>query len=128
MVYAAVAHDLKIPSLMRTYRFRVFKAIQHADTFDRRLDRAVYAGRFRQVGRFEHSGSNVDDVMPLSAHLVDSSYVLGPGDDYRVSGAAVVGGNLFGPHERRITGDGPSSGHVRIRGRTAPLVVMLELF
>src|SRR5450759_2134634 len=47
-------------------------------------------------------------------------------DHHSVAGTTVVGGNLFGPSERRVACDRPSSGVVRISRRTTKLVVMLE--
>ena len=125
-VNAAIAHDLEILGLVSALGLGILEGIKHAHAFNRSLDGAVDALWFGQTRGFEHSGSNINDMVPLRTNLVGGFDPLRPRDDHAIACAAIVRRNLLSPHERRITRDGPARGHVRKSRRSAPLVVMLE--
>ena len=122
----AIAHDLEVLGLVGAGGVRIVERVDHAHALDRRLDDTVDALGLGQARRLEHGGSDVDDVVPLRSNLVGGLDALRPRDDHAVPGAAVVRGNLLGPHERRVARDGPARGHVRIGPGAAPVVVVLE--
>ena len=63
-------------------------------------------------------------MIPDLAFALDT---LGPGDDQRVSNAAIVD-DLFAILERRVPGHGPARVIVRIGVGAAPFVVVLHVF
>src|SRR5262249_4149410 len=71
-------------------------------------------------------GRDVDDVVPLRAHLALGLDLLRPVNHHPVAGAAVARGDLLGPGERRVPGDRPAGGVVVVRRRAAELVVVLQ--
>ena len=79
-----------------------------------------------QPGGLEDGRHDVDDVVPLAAQLALALDPVRPVDDHGVAGAAVVGGHLLGPGEGRVEADRPAGRHVRIGGRVAPRVVVLQ--
>ena len=125
-VDTTVAEHLEVLDLVPIGRLGVVPGVDHAGTFDGALRRAVDDTRLRQSSGLEDGRHDVDHVMPLAAHFTLPFDPLWPVDDHGVSGAAVVGGHLLGPGERRIEADRPTGRHVRIGGRVAPRVVVLE--
>src|SRR3984893_10771433 len=69
-VNAAIAHDLEILGLVSALGLGILEGIKHAHAFNRSLDGAVDALWFGQTRGFEHSGSNINDMVPLRTNLV----------------------------------------------------------
>ena len=110
----------------RLGRIGVVPGVDHAHALDRPLRHAVDDSRLRQSGGFENRRHDVDHVVPLRADLALRLDAVRPVDDHGVARAAVVGGHLLGPGEGRIEADRPTGRHVRIGGRVAPVVVVLQ--
>ena len=125
-VDTAVAEHLEVLDLVPAGRFGVVKAVEHAPALDGALRGTVDDSRLRQTGRLEDGRHHVDHVMPLAAQLTLALDAIRPMHDQGVAGAAVVGGHLLGPGEGRVEADRPAGRHVRIGGRVAPRVVVLQ--
>ena len=126
VVDGAVAEDLEVLGRVPARRLGVREGVGQAHAFDGRLRRPVHALRLGQAGRLQDRRRDVDDVVPLRAHLALRRDALGPVDHHPVAGAAVARGDLLRPGEGRVARDGPPGGVVRVGRRAAKLVVVLQ--
>jgi hypothetical protein len=108
-------------------RVRLVEGIGHAHAFDGLLSEPVHHLRCRDAGNVEDRGHDVDEVVELGTNAASVFDPVWPSDDHTLPGAAEVGGDLFGPLERRIKGPRPSHCHVGSGLRGAPDVVILQL-
>ena len=126
VIDAPVAEHLEVLDLVTAWGLGVVPGIGHTHALDGTLGGAVDDSRLRHSNSLEDGRHDVDNVVPLIAHLALGLDPLGPVDGHGVTGAAIVGGHLLGPGEGRIEADRPTGRHVRIGGRVTPRIVVFQ--
>ena len=126
VVDPAVAVHLEVLRGVALRRVGLVEAVAERRALDRVLRDAVDRGGVGQSGCLEHGGGDVDDVVPLVAQLAPGGDAGGPVHDQAVARAAVVGGDLLGPLVGRVHRQRPADVVVRVGGRAADVVELLE--
>src|SRR5215510_11389303 len=106
---------------------RFVEGVDYTDSFDWFLFYAVDVLWRTDTHRFQNRRHDVNHMVKLRADPAGITDVTGPRNRQALSRAAEVGGDLFGPPERRIEGPRPGNRHVRMGLRPAPGVIELEL-
>ena len=107
---------------------RLVERIGHAHAFDGLLSDPVHHFRGWNAGDIEDRGHDIDQMVELGANAAGVFDPLWPSDDHTLPRAAEMGGDLFGPLERRIERPGPRHRHMWGGHRRAPDIVVLQLF
>src|SRR5215472_8072320 len=107
-VDTSIPQHLKILRRVRRRRVWVIERIHHADTLKCLLIDAIYRGWRSYAHSLVDRRHNIDDVMPLRAHLAGALDSRRPGDHEAVGGSSVVRGNLLIPLKWGIHGVSPT--------------------
>src|SRR5512133_3306881 len=125
MVNGAVTKHLKVLGRMPVFGFWVIKSINHRRSIERKLLGSIHHLWKGQTGRFQYSGSNINNVAKLRPDLPFGFDSLGPMHHHAVTGTAPMRSNLLGPLKGSIQGMCPTNSIVRESIWTTPVVYVI---
>src|SRR6266550_2811438 len=126
MINGAVTKHLKVLGRMPVFGFWIVKSINHRRPIERKLFGAIHHLWKGQTGRFQYSGSNINNVTKLRPDLPPGFDSFGPMHHHPVTGTTPMRSNLLGPLERSIQRMRPADGIVRKRIWASPVVYVVH--
>src|SRR6266513_5544978 len=126
MVNSPVTKHLKVLGRVPVFGFWVIKSINHRRSIERKLFCSIHHLWKGQTGRFQYSGSNINNVTKLRPDLPFGFDSFGPMHHHPVTGTTPMRSNLLGPLERSIQGMRPANRIVRKSIWASPVVYMIH--